>query len=248
MGSSELAYQARDLVGQIRSGVIVADRVEEVTSQLRKDGMFVVSVEETDETESRTEIKLFAKRVSKNDIIYFTNQISVMVDAGIPLASALNSLAEQCENSTLATILADVQSRVEAGESFSVALANYPKHFDAAYVNLIKASEASGTMAEMLDRIANQLRTELETRQKVLGAMLYPAAMLVMCIGICIFLLAYVFPKLTPMFETRKIELPRPTMIMLAISNVLKHDWPLVILAVAVVIGGVLYAARKSVV
>ncbi|GAB4140236.1 MAG: type II secretion system F family protein [Planctomycetaceae bacterium] len=239
------AYQARDLGGQVRDGVIVAETPEEVTKQLREEGMLVVSVDEASETESTPTHALFNKRVSKNEIIYLTNQLSVMIDSGVPLAGALASLAEQCEHTTLKSMLMDIHGRVESGEAFSVALANYPKQFDATYINLIRASEASGTMASMLERIANQLRAELDTRQKVLGAMLYPAAMLVMSIGICIFLLAYVFPKLTPMFETRNIELPRPTSIMLAISNVLKYHWHWVLFAVASLAGAIAYSLTQ---
>lgn len=241
----QFAYQARDLTGQPRNGVIVANAIEEVTHQLRSEGMLVVSVEEADDAAGDGEIGLFAKRVTKNEIIYLTNQLAVMVDAGVPLANALDGLAGQSTNPTLKSMLKSIHGRVEAGDEFSAALNDFPKHFDSAYVNLIKASEASGTMADMLERIAEQMRAELETRQKVLGAMMYPAAMLVMCVGVCIFLLAYVFPKLTPMFETRKIELPKPTMVMLAISNVLQHEWPLVILGAALIIGATIYSQSQ---
>ena len=83
----QFTYEARDLTGQARNGVIVAERVEDVTQQLRGEGMFVVSVEESDEAATVNEIGLFAKRVTKNEIIYFTNQLAVMVDAGVPVGT-----------------------------------------------------------------------------------------------------------------------------------------------------------------
>src|SRR5690606_11863404 len=104
-------------------------------------------------------------------------------------------------------------------------LSRFPKYFDRTYTNLVKASEASGTLGPMLDRIATQSRKELETRQQVRGALTYPAAMLLMCAAVSVFLLTYVFPKITPMFATRGLDLPTPTLVMMTLSQAMTDFW-----------------------
>ena len=221
----EFSYQARDLSGRVHQGQIAAADADEAGRKLRQDGMYLLSLQEGGANRSGGQFTLFQKKISRNDVIYLTNQLAVMVDAGVPLAVALDGLANQSENPTLKSALTTIQQAVEGGEQFSSALARFPRQFDKTYVNLVKASEAGGTLGEMLERIAVQTRTELETRQKVRGAMIYPAVMLGMCVSVCVFLLTYVFPKLTPMFTARSLELPAPTRVLMAVSNALTEQW-----------------------
>lgn len=239
----QFAYQARDLTGRIRDGLITAETAAEATRQLRTEGLYLLSLDEHSGRAPVSSLPVFQKRITRNEIVYLTNQLAVMIDAGVPLATALGGLAQQCANSRLKRILDAIQKDVESGEDFSTTLARFPKHFDRTYINLVKASEASGTLAPMLERIAAHLRAELETRQKVRGALLYPAVMLVLCIGVSIFLLAYVFPKLLPMFATRSVEVPLPTRLMMSASDALVHQWPWLLLGTAV-LGGFLAYAR----
>jgi type IV pilus assembly protein PilC len=168
---------------------------------------------------------LIPRRVSKSEIIYVTSQLAIMVETGVTLASALDSIVREESNPSLKRVLSELKSSVESGEDFSAALARHPRYFDRTYIALVKASEATGTLAEMLDRISRYLRKELETRGKVRGAMAYPSVMLVLAIGVTIFLLTYVLPKFTPLFTRKGIQLPKPTIVMMAISDVLLTYW-----------------------
>jgi len=169
-----------------------------------------------------------------------------MVDAGVPLATAINSLAEQSRTPELREMLTQIEQHVQAGDDLSAALARFPKSFDQTYVNLIKASEASGTLGQMLIRIADQAATEQETQRKVKGAVAYPGVMWLLCVGMCVFLLTYVFPKLTPMFAARKMELPLPTQIMVFASTVLTHYWYLVVLAAGLQVMFLLWMRKQT--
>ena len=242
----QFTYQARDVSGEVKSGEISADSAETATQQLRQDGLYLLSIEESSRVSSSAGLAMFQKKVSRSDIIYLTNQLAVMIDAGVPLANALEGLAKQGENPTMKSMLQSIQKGVESGEDFSAALARFPKYFDKTYVNLVKASEASGALGPILDRIAIQTRNELETKQKVTGAMMYPGAMLIMCVSVCVFLLTYVFPKLMPMFEGREADIPKPTKFFMALSTALTHQWYLFIIGIAVVIGIGIYARRQS--
>lgn len=168
---------------------------------------------------------LLPRRITKSEIIYVTSQLAIMVETGVTLSSALEGIVREERNPSLKRVLAELKSAVESGEDFSAALARHPRHFDKTYVSLIKASEATGTLAEMLERISKYLRKELETRGKVRAAMAYPSVMLVLSIGVTIFLLTFVLPKFTPLFTRKGIQLPKPTIVMMAVSNVLMTYW-----------------------
>ncbi|WP_339730408.1 type II secretion system F family protein [uncultured Gimesia sp.] len=241
----QFTYTARNTSGQNQSGELVADSKDDAVAKLRQDGLYLLALEEAGTNSKEGFSTARKKRVSRKDIIYFTNQLAIMVDAGVPVATALEGISKQMENPTLMDILTNIQKSVEAGSDLSAALAEYPRQFDKTYVNLIKASEASGTMPQMLNRIASQAEEEQETIQQVKGALIYPAIMLVMCIGVCIFLLTYVFPKLMPMFAARGAAVPTPTKIMIFVSTAITSYWYLILLFLAIM-GGVFYYVRAQ--
>ena len=234
-------YKARDPLGKTHDGSIEAANVDDATQQLRRDGFQILSIEER-----RSSGGLLAKRVSKQDLIYTTSQLAIMVDTGVTLSTALDGILSQEENPTLKRVLGDLKSQVEAGEDFSRALERHPKLFDHTYVSLIRASESTGAMAEMLDRIATYLRKEVETRGKVKSAMAYPMVMMSVAIAVTIFLLTYILPKFTPMFSRKGIELPLPTTVMMAVSETMLNFWYLWILGIAAVIVAFVYTLRTD--
>lgn len=226
-------YRVRDPLGNTIDGTIEAANLEDATQQLRRDGFQIVDLDEAESVSGP-----FAKRVTKNEIIYLTSQLAIMVDTGITLSAALGGIVEQEPNPSLRRVLGELKAAVESGEDFSSALARHPKLFDKTYVSLVKASEASGTLGPMLDRIAEYLRKELETRGKVRAAMAYPMVMMVLAFGVTVFLLTYILPKFTPLFESKGTELPGPTVLMMTVSDVILGNWYLWLGgAVAAVVG-----------
>ena len=241
----QFEYLARDNSGKMQSGTLSADSSADAARKLRQDGLYALSIDEARATVRKTTSSLFAKRVSRSDIVYLSSQLAVMVDAGIPVASAIAGLAKQSDNPTMQSMLIRIQQDVEGGLDFSAALAKYPKYFDGVFVNLVKAGEASGLLGALLERIALQMRSDMEQRQKIKGALMYPAIMLLMCIGACAFLLTFVLPKISPMFVARGIELPTPTIIMMTISHVLTHYWWACLLGVFGLLGFWWHARRQ---
>jgi type IV pilus assembly protein PilC len=215
-------YRVRDALGNSHAGRVEASSADEATLQLRRGGFQVLEVEEDLDDLGPG---LFSRRARKSDVLYATNQLAVMVDTGITLSAALDNIIQQEQNPSLKAVLADLKSAVEEGADFSAALARHPKLFDKTYISLVKASEATGTMGKMLERIAGYLRKELETRSKVRAAMAYPAVMMVLAVGVTIFLLTFVLPKFTPLFERKGVELPKPTRLMMNLSALLLDYW-----------------------
>ena len=231
-------YRVRDPMGNIHTGSVEATSVEDASQQLRRDGFQILEIdEEGDEG-------LFPRRVSKTDLIYVTSQLAIMVDTGITLSTALAGIVEQESNPTLRRILKDLNEQVEGGQDFSAALARHPKYFDKTYVSLVKASEATGSLGSMLNRIATYLRKEMDTHAKVRAAMAYPTVMMVLATGVTIFLLTYILPKFTPLFKSKGTQLPKPTILMMTISDAMLHHWYLWLLAVVAIVVGFLYGRR----
>lgn len=212
-------YKARDPLGNSHEGSVDAVSRDEALSRLKRDGFQVLELEE------ESGGSLIPRGVKKQDIIYATSQLAVMVDTGITLSAALQSIAEQQENPTLRGVLDDLKQRVEQGDDFSSSLAQHPKHFDKTYIALVKASEQTGTLGEMLETISQYLRSQLELRQRVKAAMAYPAVMLCLAVGVTIFLLTYVLPKFEPLFTRKGAKLPKPTIVMMTISDALIDRW-----------------------
>jgi type IV pilus assembly protein PilC len=225
-------YQARDPLGKLIEGTLDALSRDEASGRLKRDGLVVVALEE-----ESGGFDLLPRRISQADIIYVTSQLAVMVDTGINLSTALGSIAEQETGPTLKLVLTDLRARVEGGDDFSSALARHPQHFDKTYVALIKAAEQTGTLSEMLETVSGYLRGRLEMRQKIRAAMAYPSIMAVLAVGVTIFLLTYILPKFEPLFSRKGVKLPRPTIIMMAASDLLTDYWPAwIALAVALLV------------
>ncbi len=240
--SSTFAYTVRDPLGNTHNGSIEAASQDEATQQLRRDGFQVVEIEEEDVGG----LAFLQKGISRNDVIYMTSQLAIMIETGITVAAALQIIAGQETNPTLAALLEDICKDVEGGEDFSAALAKHPKQFDETYVSLVRASEATGMLAEMLERIAVYLRKGLETRSKVRSAMAYPAAMATLAISVTIFLLTFILPKFEPMFNRQGVNLPKPTIVMMAASQILMGYWYLWLAGLAALVIGFLYARRTE--
>ncbi|MEX0586893.1 MAG: type II secretion system F family protein [Pirellulales bacterium] len=236
------AYRARDPLGKMIDGLLEAGTREEAAQQLRRDGFQVLSLEEEDNLGG----SLIGSRVSRREIVYTTAQLAVMVDTGITLSSALDGIIAQERNPKLKTVLTDIKRSVESGDDFSSALERHPACFDKTYIALVRASEATGTLGEMLDRISNHLRRDLDNRNKVLSAMAYPGVMFVLAIGVTIFLLTYVLPKFTPLFNRKGVKLPAPTVVMMAASELLINYWYFWIVGMAAGLIGLLFAVRTG--
>jgi type IV pilus assembly protein PilC len=237
--ATTFSYRVRDSMGRTREGSIEAVSSEDARQRLRRDGFHILELKSTEELWS-----LFPKRITRQDLIYVTAQLAIMVDTGIAISTALSGIIEQETNSALRKVLQGLKEAVESGEDFSAALARYPKLFDKTYISLVKASEATGTLGAMLDRVAAYLRKELETFNKVRAAMAYPMIMMVLAAGVTIFLLTYVMPKFMPLFRLRQTQLPVPTLVMMSISDAILNYWYLLLAAAASIAGGFLYGRR----
>jgi type IV pilus assembly protein PilC len=185
-----------------------------------------------------SEILQISSGPSRKDILDFTTQLAVMIRAGIPIREALGGIAEQATNPKFRRILVQLRTDVEAGRQFSEAIARHPRLFGPLYVSMVRASELSGSFAKMLDRIANYLAQEMETRRMVVGASIYPGIIATMAIATTIFLLTFVLPSFAGVFKGKEEALPGPTVMLLGLSAfMIAWWWALLVGAGALIVG-----------
>ncbi|MBI1335672.1 MAG: hypothetical protein GC164_01770 [Phycisphaera sp.] len=240
------AYQARDSAGQLATGVLNAPTLEEAGRILRGEGKFIVKLDPTTEAAQGDDlltVEQHARRVKRNDVIIFANQLAVMIETGVPISEALDCITQQFANEHFRAVLKDITGQVQGGVELSTAMRKFPRVFPTVMISLIRASEISGTMGQMLERVSNYLNNEQQTRKKIKGALSYPIFMFVMATGVTIFLLGFVLPKFAAIYSQRNAALPAPTQLLMSISSGLTTYWYLwlalaVGIALTVVFGG----------
>src|SRR6185295_6018084 len=198
-------YQIRTGANQIQVGVVAADSVATAATLLRNQGGHVLSISPiaTSLGTGSWAVRLRefnAGKPKQRHVLDFTQQLSVMIKAGINLRAALDGIAEQTEHPTFKKIITQLKTDVESGKQFSDAIARHPKLFGPLYVNMVRASEMSGSFAKMLDRIGVYIAQQIETRKMVIGASIYPAVIGTMAVAVTIFLLTFVLPKFYKVF------------------------------------------------
>lgn len=217
-------YTVRDSSGNAQSGVLASESLEAAASILRGQGLKISSIAPVNSGIDRD--KLFQRLAEINagkpktaHVLDFTTQLAVMMRAGINLRSALEGIAEQTQHARFKKIVLELKADVEAGKQFSEGLAKHPKLFGKMYINMVRASEMSGSFSDMLDRIASYINQEMETRRMVVGAAIYPAVIGTMAVVVTLFLLAFVLPKFYVVFEGKEDILPWATKFLMGLSE-----------------------------
>ncbi len=218
----------------LKNDVIVEKQIEAasqaaVLDYLKRNGYFPVSVVAAKKEEPSIFSTLFSK-TDFNDIVDFTRQIAIMLNAGLTLIDALEILKKQLIKPTMKQMVNDIDSQIKAGESFSSALRKYPDSFPNLYIALVKSGEASGKLGEILLRLADNLEKERELKSKLKGALIYPVIVIVAMVAVMFIMITFVIPKLLTLYQDFDVELPWTTQLLIAISTFSTRFWPLIIL------------------
>jgi type IV pilus assembly protein PilC len=243
-------YQVRTASNQVQVGVVAADSVATASALLRNQGVHVLSIAPIvaglGGSDLLSRLREFnAGKPKQKHVLDFTQQLAVMIKAGINLRAALEGIAEQTEHPTFKKIIIGLKTDVEAGKQFSDAIGRHPKLFGPLYVNMVRASEMSGSFAKMLDRVSVYISQQIETRKMVVGASIYPAVIGTMAVAVTVFLLTFVLPKFYKVFEGKEEILPWATKFLMNSSKFMVGNWPYIVGA-AVAVGAGLYAFLKT--
>jgi len=241
-------YSARTGAGDSVTGTVSAGNQAEALGQLRAQDLTVISLREE---LRRREFPLFGRgklraRVSTDEMVVFTRQLSTMISAGIPLLEALEILAEQVENQGFSRVISQCVEKVRAGSDLSAALVDHPGVFPSIYVNMIRAGEASGQLDEILNRLAEYQEAAARLRREIKAAMTYPTISLTLIIFIAMFLMLFIVPKFKEIYDGLDVEIPMLTQVMMNTALYMRaHFWPLFLGVLALVVALVLYTRTE---
>ncbi len=221
-------WEGRTAQGKVLKGEMEAANLEAVFARLRSQRIQPKpgNVKEKGKGLSK-EINIpgFGPTVRAYDVMIFTRQFSTMIDAGLPIVQSLDVLTEQTDNKALKDIIRAVRRDVSGGSTLADALSKHPKAFDDLYVNMVRAGEAGGVLNTILNRIAMFIEKSNKLKKKVKGAMIYPATIVTVAVGVVTILLLYVIPVFAELYGGMGKALPVPTQITIDVSNFFRANF-----------------------
>jgi type IV pilus assembly protein PilC len=242
----KFSYVAMDQKGKEQKGTIEVASQNEAIGRVKEMGLFPTKIVEVDKAKQapqkkgkaagkaggkkginvnlNIQIPGLSGRVKSKVLTTFTRQLATLVDAGLPLLRGLRVLEKQERNPTLKSILGDLALSIEGGSTFSEALAQHPKVFNRLFVNMVKAGELGGVLEVVLTRLAEFMEKAQKIKGKVIAAMFYPVAVLVVAVGILILLMVKVVPQFKTVFEGMSMTLPAFTVFVLGVSEIVKNN------------------------
>lgn len=221
-------YKARDRDGLAITGELEVESEEQLADRLEK--MDYILIEAHEKREPGSEDLLFKyRKVKSKQLVEFSVELSTLINAGIPLMSALDAMEEQASDKLFKGIIHQVRRDVMGGDSFSQALSKHPKAFNTLYVSMVRAGEATGELDKILVSLAKFLETSENNKAKVKAALIYPAVMSIVAVAVVIFLITMVLPNFVNIFKSAGVELPLPTKIVLGVSKIITTYWYVII-------------------
>ena len=217
--------------GKLRTGVVSAESDKRVAQELKRQGLIPLYVG----VQRQKAIQWALPKVGTNrrrDILFFTQELSTLLNSGVPLDRALSITSELTERPHFRNVVHDIVRVLKGGKSLADSLATHPEYFSDLYVNMVRAGEASGSLATIFERLTEFERTRDDLRSYIVSSMIYPSLLAVVGLGSVLVLLNYVVPRFASVFEGSHLKMPVPTMIMLSVSNYIKgYGWIVMLVA-----------------
>jgi general secretion pathway protein F len=219
--------------GKLRTGVVHGETEKWVANELRRQGLTPVYV--GIEEKKSLDIKLPFRGSGRRDVLLFTQELSTLLNAGVPVDRALSITSELTERPVFRSVVQDVIRVLKGGKSLADSLATKPTYFSELYINMVRAGEASGSLAAVFERLAEFERTRDDLRNYIISSMVYPALLFVVGTISVIFLLTFVVPRFAQVFQDSHMKIPLPTKIMLESSKAVKtYGWMVILALVSV--------------
>jgi type IV pilus assembly protein PilC len=233
----QFEYVVKDETGRDLSGVQEAESVQALVTAFRSKRYTIVKVKEVRKgtVSTRLKVRKKKKRIKLDDLVVFTRQLATMIEAGVPVVQALDILSEQMDNPSFQRICREIYSSVEGGQNLSDSMEGHKKVFSTLFVSMIRAGEISGQLHEILDRLASYLEKSASLQKKVKSALVYPVVVTIIAGGITLFMMTFVIPKFAEIFTSLNAPLPTPTMMLISLSDLIRHNLVIVIIVLAVV-------------
>ncbi|MGB3057454.1 MAG: type II secretion system F family protein [Candidatus Omnitrophota bacterium] len=212
-------YVAKDKEGRTVKGALEAPEKKQALDLLRGRGLLILKLEEAKAGINIVLSFKFKKKVKLDELVILSRQLATMIDSGIPVVSALDILAEQSDNETLKKTLAEIRDSVNTGSSLSEAMVKHASVFSTFFVSMVKAGESSGTLDDILDRVASYLEKTNSLQKKIKSALIYPAVVTFMAVAITLVMILKVIPVFKDIFAGFGAKLPAPTQFLINLSD-----------------------------
>ncbi len=255
MATQTFAYTALDAAGTRRTGAVDAETRDLAIARLASEGRFVLDIAEAKAGASANGANAAAsengggglfsslganRAPSRQDLALFTRRLADLASAGLPLDRVLAVVAEQADNAVLKRVCDEALADVRGGMPVSQALGRHPKFFNDVFVQTLRAGEASGQFGPVAERLADYQELEVSRRGQITSALVYPALLSLTSLGVVIFLITFVLPKMAGVFNGLGSDLPTSTAILMALSTFLTHNWIAVVVTIVVGVVGVM--------
>jgi type IV pilus assembly protein PilC len=239
-------YKARNQAGGIQEGIVEASTLSNATAVLQQHNLVVVSVDPETRGGKFMGLSRAWEGVSAKEFVIFSRQLAVMIDAKVPLMTALKGISDQTVNPYFAKVLSSVLSDVDEGKSFSDSLKRYPEVFSTFYINMVQSGEVSGNLQKALEDLANNIEKNYTLTQKVKGVMYYPAFIMVAFFTVGFIMVTFVIPKLMSILKETNAKLPITTKMLILTGDFMQKWWWAVLLAVILTVGSLVYYLRTE--
>jgi general secretion pathway protein F len=210
--------------GKLRTGTLTAESDKTVARELRKQGLTPLYVGIEQKKSFNLKLPAFT-RSHRRDVLFFTQELSTLLTAGIAVDRALSITGELTERSQFRSIVLDILRVLKGGKSLAESLATHPEFFSDLYVNMVRAGEASGSLASVFERLAEFEKSRDELHDYIISSMIYPALLATVGLASIVVLLTFVVPKFASVFEESHMKIPVPTLMMLQVSKVVTTYW-----------------------
>jgi general secretion pathway protein F len=227
--------------GKLRTGTITAETEKSVAQELKRQGLIPVYVGFDKKQGAEWKMPSFG-RSHRKDVLFFTQELSTLLNAGVPLDRALGITAELTEKGNFRPIVLDVMRVLKGGKSFADSLATHPQHFSELYVNMVRAGEASGSLGIIFERLSEFERTRDDLRGYIVSSLIYPALLTVVGLGSIFILMNFVVPRFAAIFSDPRMVIPTPTRLLIQASYYVRtYSLPAFAVLVVLVIGFQMY-------
>ena len=233
--------------GKLRTGSLNGDNDRAIARELRKQGLTPIYVGAAPKSPG-IELKLPSfGRGGRRDVLFFTQELSTLLNAGVPLDRALSITAELCERAGFRAVVSDVLRVLKSGRSLADSLGQHPAYFSDLYLNMVRAGEASGSLAVIFERLSEFEKTRDDLRNYIISSMIYPALLAMVGLGSITLLLEFVVPRFASIFDGTTMKIPTPTLIMMKASDIARHySWIAAAALTALIAGWRIYTRTKA--
>lgn len=240
-------YVARKKDGEDAKGIVEAANIQFAADILKDKQLIIISIKENPWQHLYDQALNIFNRVSRKDVVFFARQLSIMLEANVPVVKSLNVLIKQTPNHYFKLIINEIADDVDGGAKLSQALSRYPKIFNNFFVHLVRAGETTGRLDRVLIYLADQTEKDYALRGRVKGAMIYPAFIFGVLISMGVGMMIFVVPKFVTIFQQSNIQLPLPTKILIGVSNFLINYWWLLLVIIIIFFGAAyIYSRNKN--